>query len=415
MMNEILKRLELIKTGIEIQDTDTIELQIKKLKSFPLDNEVLDIINKLKKNDYGTAVTDIENYVAQFVGIVVFEDKKIQELKFELKVLEKQLQEIISKKNDYINDIEEFNIMYRLKLGGLISKILEIEKKILRDQVIEKEKIFEGKKKEYEQIKNEYKDLKKKQESLEKELDDMDEFDDAFDEVYEKLQELKKDLKIKEKVLNEKRKDAKQAKEELGDDSTRKKYEEAENDYKEFCNDYFEVLNKERNELTDDEKIELKQLYRKAVKLCHPDIVINELQLQAKSIIQELNDAYDKRDLLKVQEILFSLKNGKSFDIDSAIINDKEILIEKIVEIRQKIAVLEQEIDEIITDETFQTIQEIDDWDAYFEEMEGTLQKQYENLLNSCFMDCKEPPVKQTMEPDFDFESMDDDYWERKF
>jgi hypothetical protein len=404
-----------VKTGIEIQDTDIIELQIKKLKLLPIDNEVIDIINKLKRNDYGTGITDIENYISKFVGVVIHEDKETQGLKFELKILEKQLQEIISTKNDYINDIEEFNIMYRLKLGKLISKILEIEKKMLRDQVIEKEKSFEGKRKAYEQIKKEYKDLKKKQEALEKELDDMDEFDDTFDETYEKLQELKEELNIKENVLNEKRKEAKQAKEELGDDSTRKKYEEAENDYEEFCNDYIEVLNKERNELTDDEKIELKQLYRKAVKLCHPDIVINELKLQAKSIIQELNDAYAKRDLLKVQEILFSLKNGKSFDTDSAIINDREILIEKIIEIRQKIAVVEQEIDEIKTDETFQTIQEIDDWDAYFEETEGALQKQYENLLNSCLMDCKEPPVKQTMEPDFDFESMDDDYWERKF
>jgi DNA repair exonuclease SbcCD ATPase subunit len=414
-MSEILKRLELVKTGIEIQDTDIIELQIKKLKLLPIDNEVIDIINKLKRNDYGTGITDIENYISKFVGVVIHEDKETQGLKFELKILEKQLQEIISTKNDYINDIEEFNIMYRLKLGKLISKILEIEKKMLRDQVIEKEKSFEGKRKAYEQIKKEYKDLKKKQEALEKELDDMDEFDDTFDEAYEKLQELKEELSIKENVLNEKRKEAKQAKAEVGDDSTREKFEEAENDYEEFCNEYIEVLNKERKELTDEEKIELKQLYRKAVKLCHPDIVINELKFQAKAIIQELNDAYAKRDLPKVQEILFSLKNGKSFNADSATINDKEILKEKIIGIRQKIAALEQEIDEIKTDKTFQTLQEIDDWDAYFEEMEGALQKQYENLLNSCLMDCKEPPVKQTMEPDFDFESMDDDYWERKF
>ena len=338
------------------------------------------ILVKLEKYNYRTTLIDIENYIAQFNGVVVYEDIEVSGLKLELKALEKQIQELSGSKNDYINDIEEFNTVYRLRLGELISKILEQEKEILFEQTQKKEKIFEEKKENYEQLKNEYKNLKAKQEALEQELDEIDEFDDAYDEIYEELQKLKVEINKIEKELNKIRKEAKQAKEEIEDDPAWQDYKEAENDYEEFCNDYKEVLNKERYKITDEEKIELKQLYRKAVKLCHPDIVTDELKVQAKTIIQKLNDAYAKSDLLKVKAILHSLETGKSFDTDSDTINDKEILKEKIVEMRQKIAEIEQEIDEIKTDETFQTIQEIDDWDVYFEDMEEALQKQYENL-----------------------------------
>jgi curved DNA-binding protein CbpA len=412
-MNEILKRLELIKTGIEINDTEIIELQIKKLKLLSIENEVHKILTKLKRNDYGQVVVDIENYIAQFNGIVVYKDKEVQGLKFELKVLEKQFQELSNTKNEHTNDIEEFNTVYRLKLGKLISKILEREKEMLHEQTIEKEKTFEEKREEYEQIKDEYKDLKAKKEALEKELDEIDEFDDAYDDIYEELQELKEEMNRKEKDLNEKRKEAKQAKEEMEDDPARQGYKEAENDYEEFCNDYIEVLNKKRYEITDEEKLELKQLYRKAVKLCHPDIVTDELKEQAKNIIQKLNDAYTKRDLLKVKEIMLSLKSGKSFDTDSDTINDKEILKEKIVEMRQKITDIELEIGGIKTDETFQTIQKIDDWNVYFEEMEEALQKQYEHLLNT---DRDESLSEtQTVDSGSRMESTDDAYWESLF
>ena len=42
--------------------------------------------------------------------------------------------------------------------------------------------------------------------------------------------------------------------------------------------------------------------------------------------MQALNDAYSKKDIVKVQEILSNLENGLTFEIESDNINDKEIL-----------------------------------------------------------------------------------------
>ena len=89
-MHQILKRLELIKTSIAIEDVEIIELQIGKLSG--LDGEVANILQMLKNQDYGLAVVAIESYLAQYSGMVVYEDKEINGLKLQLKVLEQKLE-----------------------------------------------------------------------------------------------------------------------------------------------------------------------------------------------------------------------------------------------------------------------------------------------------------------------------------
>jgi hypothetical protein len=410
--NEVIKRLELVKTGIEINDMDIINLQITKLKGLTTDKEADDILTKLEINDYSSVIADIESYTAQHEGVVIYEDKEVQGLKLELKVLEKQLQETTGTKNEYISVIEEFNSLYRLKLGDLISRILEIEKELLRKQIIEKEKTFKEKKEAYEQIKEEYKKLKIKHQAFEKKLDGMDEFDDAYDKVYEKFQALKRELNKKENELNKKRKEAKKAKKEFEEDPTTQEYQEANKDYDEFHNDYKEELNRKRYDLNDEQKVELKKVYRKAVKLCHPDIVTDEHQIQAKSIIQKLNDAYMERNLSKVKEILLFLENGEGFGKMSDTIQDKDVLKSKIIELRKKLDETKDEIEKIKSDETFKTIQTIDDWEVYFAEMKVALQKKYENLLDENHDEKSQ--VIETAEPATGKKDYDD-YWERPF
>ncbi len=203
-----------------------------------------------------------------------------------------------------MKEINEFNILYNLKLGEIISKILKKEQDILRQ---------------------------KSNETPE-------------------------------------------------DNTAQKKYEEAKNNYEEFHNNYEEILKEERYDLSEEEQQKLKQFFRKAAKMCHPDIVSDELKSQAQEIIQKLNEAYAKKDLETVEEILNSLENGFSFDMASDIISDKKILKVKIADIRTKIELLNKEIKDIKLDETFIAIQEIEDMDEYFEFMKNSLNKKYEQL-----------------------------------
>jgi len=380
-MQQILKRLEIIKTGITIEDMDIITLQLEKLKSLDIDDEIKSILEKINDNDFGIVVKEIEAYLGRFSGLMVYEDEEVVGLKLELKVLEDKLQKLSEHRNEYSNDINEFNTQYNLILGEIITKILDLERQMLYMETIEKELEFNNVKDAYTQCKEELEALKSERDTLEAQLRKMDEFDDDYEKTYEELQTIKQQIDEKEKELYSKRKATKVAKEELDDDPVFREYEKAKSTYEEFNSEYEEVVNEERYSLSEEEQQELKKLFRKAVKLCHPDIVSDELKEEAQAIIQELNSAYAKKDLTKVREILFNLENGITFTSASESVNNKETLQIKIVDIRSKIKIMIEEITELKEDETFNTIQDIEDWDDYFQERKEQLDEKYADLV----------------------------------
>jgi len=111
-MNQLLKRLELIKTSILLEDDEIVEFQVLKLSKIDLDDDVKSILQKLDSSNYASALISIEKYLTKYNGVVVYEDIELQGLKLELKTFEKQLQELSEKKLEYSNDMDEFNRLY---------------------------------------------------------------------------------------------------------------------------------------------------------------------------------------------------------------------------------------------------------------------------------------------------------------
>jgi len=128
-------------------------------------------------------------------------------------------------------------------------------------------------------------------------------------------------------------------------------------------------------------------------------------------MMQELNDAYSKKDLKKIKEILYSLENGIAFDVASDTINDKEHLKEKIKDVRDRINHFNEEIEEIKASETYSIIHEIDDLDEYFDQLKSDLQEELERLhRESEKMDNTPTRTSNTQKPD-----EEDDYWDIPF
>ncbi|MEA2099167.1 MAG: hypothetical protein U9P72_03460 [Campylobacterota bacterium] len=380
-MIQILKRLELIKTAITIEDEDIIELQISKIKTLDIDDKIKLILEMLNKHDYGNAVVSIEDYISNNNALVVYDDQELQGLKLELKVLENKLQELNLERDEYQNNINEFNTQYNLSLGDLIKNILKLSKEILHRQTTKKKKGFQTLKAQYNQIKEEYLDLKVQKDELQKVLVKMEKGDERYAKRYEKFQNLTLNLKEKRKELDDKKEEAKEAKVDLDDDPIYQEYKDVKKEYEEFTNDYEEIKKEQRYEINANEKKELKKIFRQASKLCHPDIVTDAFRDQATNIMKELNSAYAKKDLSKVREILHSLENGINFTVSSDSVNDKDLLKSKIIDLRIHIDASKEEIKDITTDQTFITIQEIDDWDEYFQEIKISLEQEYDRLL----------------------------------
>jgi len=322
-MKQIIKRLELIKTAITIEDEEIIELQVVKIQSLNIDTEIQNILNLIAKLDYVNVTIEIEKYLTKYSGIVIFEDIEVQGLKLELKVLEKQFQELTNEKSEYLHTVEEFHAVYNSRLGDLIQQVLK-----------------------------------------EKEKENFQKFENAKEQEKEELREV---------------------------------YEQSKQEHDDFTQNYQEQIQEQSQKLNDADKKSLKQSYREASKLCHPDVVDDGTKEKAEEIFKQLNDAYRKNDLETVNKILDDLKNGNSFDMSSDIINDKDILKNKIQNLRIKIDVIIDEIIEIKEEKTFQTISNIEQFDDYFDELEEQLNYEL-NILK------KVAPIEEN-----------ENYWDEEF
>lgn len=384
-MKEILKRLEIIKSGVALEDEEIIELQIIKLQKLSIDKAVEEIIVKLEENDFFTALGLIDEYLSKYSGVVLYDDKELASLKLELKALENRLQNIIEQKNEYLNDIDKFNREYNIHLGELISAILNLKKEILYKKTIKKIQLQEKYKENiqtFEETKSTIDELKNTILELEEALEAIDEDDEEYEELVKVHKELVEEVEALQEELKIQEEELEKTKEFIEDETIEEEYEEAKVNYEEYENEYEHIKETQKNvmELSDDEKVELKKLFKKAARLCHPDIVPDELKAKATELMQQLNDAYSKQDLAQVKQILHSLENGSVFEILSESINDKELIKEKIKEYKQNIANLEKEINNITKDETYQIIVNLDNWDEYFESLKTELEAEKEKL-----------------------------------
>src|SRR5690554_6025077 len=186
-MQIVIKRLELIKSCISLEDSELINLQIKKFESIEHDGSVAEIIKMLKLKQYSNALNAIESYINKNTGLAVYQDKEVAALQFELKALEQKLQELTQKNNEYISLIDDFNIEHNIKLGDIIRKILEVKELILYQQISNKKRLFEDRKNAWQEQNDKINNFKKEINDLEKKLASTDPFSDDYEVISERL------------------------------------------------------------------------------------------------------------------------------------------------------------------------------------------------------------------------------------
>jgi len=165
-------------------------------------------------------------------------------------------------------------------------------------------------------------------------------------------------------------------KEEAKKDETKKKdYTEAEKDFKEYNQTYEATKDEHILELTEEQRRDIKTAYRKASKLCHPDVVMDEHKAEAEKMFKDLKDAYDKNDLQKVNELLNCLEKG-IFQNKSEKTDEKKKLKNIIERLRIKRNEIEKTVNGLKNNETFKTIEDIGNWDEYFADTKRKLNEE---------------------------------------
>lgn len=294
-LNKIIKRLEILKNYILLEDIEELNKETSKLKEYDFNSDLWEIIDKVKNKEFSSAINKIQNFISKNNQLSIWTNPEIAALKFEIKNLENQLNSYDNEKIELEKTLSEFQYRHSIELGEIILEILKLRK-----------------------------------------------------------------LKFKDDKM---------------------KYEEAENDERQ----YREQVDTEKDifELTDEQKLELKKKFRKATVLCHPDKFVNEhieIQKRAEEIFKELNEANSINDFQKVSEILTNLEKDILSTNKGDKLTDKNKLRETVNRLRIKVKILESEILTIKQSETFKTINNIDNWDDYFNFTKENLHRELEEL-----------------------------------
>ena len=86
-MSTPIKRLEIIKNAIELEDDDIILSQLARLKSEAFGDELQAIVTALESKNYTAAITAIVNWLQSQRAITQWRDPQVAASKLELKVL----------------------------------------------------------------------------------------------------------------------------------------------------------------------------------------------------------------------------------------------------------------------------------------------------------------------------------------
>lgn len=114
----------------------------------------------------------------------------------------------------------------------------------------------------------------------------------------------------------------------------------AENQYHEYAEEHFRVqAEPPHKELDAESEKTLKQMYRSACRLCHPDKVEEVFKTKATEIFQQLNAAYHTQDIESVRDILNMLQTGSlNLDARSDLLTEASRLRGAIAQVEHQIA-----------------------------------------------------------------------------
>lgn len=293
-LSKIIKRLEILKNYILLEDIEELGKETVKLKQYDFNSDLHEIVEDLKRQEFAQAINKIQNFISKNQQLSIWTDPEIAALKLEIKNLENQLNAFDNEKIELEKTLSEFQHRHTIELGEIILEILKLRK-----------------------------------------------------------------IKFK---------------------NDKDKFKEAEQDEKQYREQVNAEKEREVFELNEEQKIELKKIFRKATVLCHPDKVSDEFKEAAQKIFIELKEAYDANNLKRVSEIFEDLQKGNFFKSRSETVSEKDLLKAAISKLRIQIKTLETEILAIKTSDTFTIINSISDWDEYFASTKATLQKEMESL-----------------------------------
>ena len=156
---KIIKRLEILKNYVFLEEIEELEKGAFKLKEYDFNSDIDTIIRSIEKENFGKALKEIETFITKNQKLNLWTDPEIAALKLEVKNLENQINAFDNEKAELEKVLADFEHRHSHELGLLILEILHLRKELYKD---DKQK-FEEAQKDEEEYKQQFESEKKKE------------------------------------------------------------------------------------------------------------------------------------------------------------------------------------------------------------------------------------------------------------
>ena len=369
-MSTPIKRLEIIKNAIELEDDDIIESQLARLKSEAFDDELLAIVVALEHKNYTVALAAITGWLQNQRALAPWRDPQLAASKLELKALEERLRDLIDRRNARVQQLDEFNDIYLTRLGPLMTQILALRKTLAELNLRRQQAEARRREADYRRcqqyvaqavevlttLTGHWRDLPADSVQAASARKHLQQQSNLIANLLAEAQELETGLTREEEP-------ARQARDEANDEY--EKYREQHHDA--------EVRLRKGKDLSEEDQNELKRLWRQASKLCHPDLVADDLKDEANAMMVQLNQAKQRGDVKTIRSLVARLHQGFEPLMASDRLNDLTRLRKKMAQVREQIDTLVSELAELEKEESWLLVSSQVNMDAWFTQQEKAL------------------------------------------
>lgn len=127
-LNKIIKRLEILKNYILLEDIDELSKETLKLTEYNFNTDLLEIIKDVEKKKFASAINKIQKFISKNQQLSIWTDPEIAALKLEIKNLENQLNSYDNEKIELEKLLLEFQRRHTIELSEIILDILRLRK-----------------------------------------------------------------------------------------------------------------------------------------------------------------------------------------------------------------------------------------------------------------------------------------------
>lgn len=111
-LGKVLKRLDLIKTLIALDETDALAPHLNKLEQQYLTDALEQIVGLLRCGQYAEAVSQIEQFGKQHTTLTAYVATELSALRIEIRILELRVQALEAEKADSEKTLHEFSVQH---------------------------------------------------------------------------------------------------------------------------------------------------------------------------------------------------------------------------------------------------------------------------------------------------------------